>query len=50
MKLINSQERAVEELWKRYQEKERVVDFKAPTGSGKTFIISNLIARILREK
>ena len=48
MELTNSQKRATEELFLRYQRQEKVVDFRAPTGAGKTFIISNLIAKILR--
>ena len=48
MELTSSQKRATEELFLRYQRQEKLVDFRAPTGAGKTFIISNLIAKILR--
>ena len=49
MKLTKSQKRAVNRLLEAYlnHDKEKVVCFKAPTGSGKTFMASEFIARIL---
>lgn len=51
MKLTNSQSRSVDRIFKRYLNKTRenkIVDFKAPTGSGKTFIAANVISQIAR--
>lgn len=55
MQLSNSQKNAVNQLIEKYhawkfKQKEKTVDFSAPTGSGKTFIISNFVAELLRNK
>ncbi|MGY6172234.1 DEAD/DEAH box helicase family protein [Candidatus Mycoplasma pogonae] len=47
--LTRSQENAVNRIVKRYIEhtrKDKIVDFKAPTGSGKTFMASYIISKI----
>ena len=51
MDLTKSQKKAVNRLLKAYLNcnKEKVVCFKAPTGSGKTFMASEFIAHILGE-
>lgn len=54
MELTKIQKRAVDEILKHYKKEEKVkVDFKSPTGSGKTFmaswIISSLIERNIDE-
>lgn len=54
MELTQTQKRAVEELVNEYvqsdhQNKKTIIDFQAPTGSGKTFIIANTINRIIQE-
>ncbi len=48
MKLTNSQKKAVEKLYNAYlkRSEEKMSYFKAPTGSGKTFMASELISRI----
>lgn len=51
MNLTNSQKKAVERLFAAYKAKEsKVISFKAPTGSGKTFMSSNLISYIFEEE
>ncbi|VEU70293.1 DEAD/DEAH box helicase family protein [Mycoplasmopsis glycophila] len=50
MKLTNVQERAVSEIANSFDlsPKNKVI-FKAPTGAGKTFMISNVIDRIISQ-
>lgn len=50
MYLTKAQEWAVNEIINKYKDGVFSINFKAPTGSGKTFIISNVISRILREE
>lgn len=55
MILSNTQEQAVSELIKRYNDflnsdehdSKKIVYFKAPTGSGKTFMMANFIHRMI---
>ncbi|WP_412031246.1 DEAD/DEAH box helicase family protein [Metamycoplasma buccale] len=54
MELTQSQNKAVDELVQSYIESQNsnnkiIVDFQAPTGSGKTFIIANVINEIIKE-
>ncbi len=48
MKLTNSQKKTVDKLYVAYKNKDEtsIIDFKAPTGSGKTFMAANLISNI----
>ena len=53
MKLTKSQQKAVSQLVNCYLEsvnnnKKEIIDFQAPTGSGKTFIITNTINEIIK--
>ncbi|MEJ3648497.1 DEAD/DEAH box helicase family protein [Ureaplasma urealyticum] len=53
MKLTKSQQKAVSQLVNFYLEsvnnnKKEIIDFQAPTGSGKTFIITNTINEIIK--
>ncbi len=48
--LTNAQEKAVKELLKIYYDEKNKVEFKSPTGSGKTFIIANFISQILQNQ
>ncbi len=51
MKLTFCQKKALEQIWEKYRQGSgRVLDFKSPTGSGKTFIISHLISKIFLNK
>lgn len=50
MKLTNIQEQKLNLLLNSYFNQERGIYFKAPTGSGKTFIIANFIDQILSQK
>ncbi|MCV3754366.1 DEAD/DEAH box helicase family protein, partial [Ureaplasma zalophigenitalium] len=58
MQLSNSQSKCVSGLFKHYLnikqngrfDQNKIVEFKAPTGSGKTFMIANLIDRIISYK
>lgn len=54
MELTNTQNQAVEKLVNEFvqsnqKNKKTIIDFQAPTGSGKTFIIANTINRIIQE-
>ncbi|QHX36760.1 DEAD/DEAH box helicase family protein [Spiroplasma sp. BIUS-1] len=49
MILTNSQENAVNNIFNEYKSKTKVVSFKAPTGSGKTFMAANIISKIMLE-
>ncbi len=52
MQLTNSQNRVVSKLFNKYLKRQeyKFVSFKAPTGSGKTFMASELISRIFSEE
>ena len=50
MILTKCQKRAVDNLLTKYNSNVKFVDFKAPTGSGKTFMIASFISQILLEK
>lgn len=44
---IPGQVKAIDQILFHYEKQERLVQFVAPTGSGKTFMIANVISRIL---
>lgn len=48
MKLFKGQIKAVERLFEEYEVGTRIVDFKAPTGSGKTFMSASFISEVIR--
>ncbi|WP_051619021.1 DEAD/DEAH box helicase family protein [[Mycoplasma] collis] len=48
MQLSNIQLQAVEKIVKNYQE-EKIIQFQAPTGSGKTFMMANFIDKLISE-
>lgn len=50
MQLFDAQKKATEELVYEYLKGTSKVDFKAPTGAGKTFIAANVISEILLHK
>ncbi|MGL4343422.1 MAG: DEAD/DEAH box helicase [Metamycoplasmataceae bacterium] len=53
MKLTNSQYKAVSQLFDKYltrNSNDKISSFKAPTGSGKTFMASELISRMFSDK
>lgn len=50
MNLFLGQEKAVEQLFDAYSKREKIIDFKAPTGAGKTFIAASLISKIIENK
>lgn len=47
MKLTQLQENAVNQILEKYKNKDKLVNFKAPTGCGKTFIVCNIISQII---
>ncbi|WP_235732220.1 DEAD/DEAH box helicase family protein [Mycoplasmopsis felifaucium] len=48
MKLSNSQAKAVNELVSKFNPTHKsIIDFQAPTGSGKTFMIVNVIDKLI---
>ena len=49
MQLTKVQKNAVDQLIKKYRSGIKVLDFQAPTGSGKTFMISHFVANIFRQ-
>ncbi|MGC7159143.1 DEAD/DEAH box helicase family protein [Metamycoplasma hominis] len=54
MNLTNVQEKAVKQLLEEYKiaiqsSEPKIVDFQAPTGSGKTFMLANTINEIIKE-
>lgn len=50
MKLFKGQIFAIEQLFENYINGEKVVDFKAPTGSGKTFMAASFISKMITNK
>ncbi|VEU59415.1 DEAD/DEAH box helicase family protein [Mesomycoplasma neurolyticum] len=46
MQLTNVQEKAVNEIVKQFL-KEKIIQFQAPTGSGKTFMMANVIDKLI---
>lgn len=49
MHLIPIQKQAIWQLLQHYRRGEKLVNFKAPTGSGKTFMISNFVSEIFAD-
>ena len=49
MQLTKVQNNAVDQLIKKYRSGIKILDFKAPTGSGKTFMISHFIANLFHQ-
>lgn len=49
MNLTKIQQRAVDEIFNKYKSNIKEVIFKAPTGSGKTFMAANLISKIIED-
>lgn len=50
MQLSNTQNKAVCKIIDKYdQDKKKILEFQAPTGSGKTFMIINVIDKLITE-
>ncbi len=50
MELFLGQQKAIDQLLIEYKNNTKIIDFKAPTGAGKTFIAANLISEIINNK
>ncbi|EIN14790.1 Type III restriction modification system endonuclease subunit, Res [Mycoplasmopsis agalactiae 14628] len=50
MQLTNSQNKVVEKIVSKYDiENKKIIEFQAPTGSGKTFMILNVIDKLIQQ-